>query len=142
MSAIYVADPKRFVSYYEDQARTGKTPPYLTTVQRGGGLGGMLSSLHLQHVPLPKHKDSHESNKNIITPKIQSPAEGSVQRAKENLKNENNNNDIQGEIHVIPVPVPPKKRRATVKRASSKKSLAKRGRRKNTLEVNDYFSKK
>ena len=140
MSAIYVADPKRFVSYYEDQARTGKNSPVHRIVQRGGGLGGMLGSLHSEHVPLPKHKDSHESNKNIITPKIQSPAEGSVQRAKENLKNENND-DIQGEIHVIPVPVPPKKRRATVKRASSKKSLAKRGRRKNTLEVNDYFSK-
>ena len=111
MSAIYVADPKRFVSYYEDQARTGKNSPVHRIVQRGGGLGGMLGSLHSEHVPLPKHKDSHESKKNIITPKIQSPAQGSVQRAKENLKNENNNNDIQGEIHVIPVPLPPKKRK-------------------------------
>ena len=127
MSAIYVADPKRFVSYYEDQARTGKTPPYLTTVQRGGGLGGMLHSLHLQHVPLPKHKDSHESKKNIITPKIQSPAQGSVQRAKENLKNENNN-DIQGEIHVIPVPLPSKKRKR-------KQSVRKTKRRRTVRDI-------
>ena len=139
MSAIYVADPQRFVEYYVNQAKTGKASHTLRHVQQGRGLGNILPSLRYHAIPLPKTTEKHDSPKPIITPKMQSPAEGAVDRARENMKHEQDGNAEGGEIHGIPVPI---KKRKVVKRVSRKRTGQRKGRRKNTLVVNDYFSKK
>jgi len=103
MAAIMMVDPNKFVAFYVKQAETARDSHIYPRVQKGGGLGHMLSSQH--SVAIPIQGSNKVSNVSKVTPKIQSPAEASVDRARQKLKH-----NLEPEIHLVGVP-PIKKRR-------------------------------
>ena len=148
--SIYVDDPNKFVSFYEHQAVTGKDAHRSHTVQKGGGLGNTFGSLHSSAIPIEVH--SKPAPMKTINPKIQSPSEGAVDRAKESVKRQMV--DGPGEVSIITAHIKKPKRRKKVSRqkkgrgskkvvkgkAKSKKKTKKRTTKKKLSVFHDIFS--
>jgi hypothetical protein len=102
-SKAYVEEPSDLIAFYKKQAETGKDtyPRYHHSYQRGGGLGNAFGSLHSVAIPIPVSSKKKIPTK-LITPKVQSPSQGAVDRAKETLKREYKTDST---VNVVSIPM-------------------------------------